>query len=137
MLFAHTFRNTCVYIPFRRINRQMYMLYRFIFYLYVYPVDFHHCIESIFKSSFTSTSNSLAILIRLAKSGCDEFVHHFETVDGLIFNCSDSHLLVLFFSTNTIFSLLISFILLYSFCSYKDNEDFSCLCKHYMIFISS
>lgn len=125
LLFTHAFRNTCVYIPLRWINRQVYMLYRFIFYLYVYSVDFHHCTESIFKSSFTSTSNNLAILTRLAKSGCEELVHHFETVEGLIFNCSDSHLLVLFFSTNTTFSLFISFISTTNFYINKDNEYFS------------
>ena len=112
----------------------MYMLYRFIFYLYVYSVDFHHCTESIFKSSFTSTSSNLAILTRLAKSGCEELVHHFETVEGLIFNCSDSHLLVLFFSTNTIFSLLISFISTFSLRFPKDSEEFSLLYLHQMTF---
>ena len=79
-LFAHAFWGTCVYIPFRRINRQMYMLYRFIFYIYNYPIDFHHYIESVFKNSFISSSNILAILTRLAKIRCVELGHYFDIV---------------------------------------------------------
>ena len=52
-------------------------------------------------NSFISTSNKSAIFSRLGKSGCDEFVHHLETVDGVTPIWSDSHLLVRFFSTST------------------------------------
>ncbi len=46
--------------------------------------------------------------MRADKSGCELFVHHFETVDGLTFNCSHSHLFVLFFSANTTFRRFMS-----------------------------
>lgn len=63
--------------------------------IYVRIQDFHH-----FRT--------------ISKLGCDEFVHHFETVVGLTPNCSHSHLFVFFFSANNIFSRLISRILLAS-----------------------
>ena len=50
-----------------------------------------------FNKSFMSTLRMLAILIRVAKSGCDVLVHHFDTVEGVIPSCSDNHLLVFFF----------------------------------------
>ena len=38
---------------------------------------------SLTSNSFISTSNKSAIFSRLATSGCEEFVHHLETVEGL------------------------------------------------------
>ena len=54
--------------------------------------------------------DTLAIFNRLLKSGCDELVHHFETVEGVTPICSESHLFVRFFSTSTSFILFISSI---------------------------
>ena len=61
--------------------------------------------------------------MRVSKGGCDVFVHHLETVDGLTSNCSESHLLVFFFSTSTIFNLFTSSIM--SNFGSKDNDLFS------------
>ena len=64
-----------------------------------------------------SMSNSLILQLskdemrsRVLRSGCDLLVHQLETVVVFLPNCSASHLLVLFFSTNTILSLFKSFI---------------------------
>ena len=58
-----------------------------------------------------SASKTFIIFRTISKLGCDEFVHHFETVVGLTPNCSHNHLFVFFFSANNIFSRLISRIL--------------------------
>ena len=54
-------------------------------------------------NSSTPTSNSFEILAKVSMSGCEELVHHLETVDGLTPSSSDNHLLVFFCSTNTNF----------------------------------
>ena len=47
------------------------------------------------------TSNIFEISTNVSKSGCAVFVHHLETVEGLTFNCSESHLFVFpFFNKN-------------------------------------
>ena len=61
-----------------------------------------------------STFNNFDILIIDSNGGCDVFVHHFDTVEGFTPNCSANHLLVLFFSTSTIFKRLISIIIYFS-----------------------
>ena len=71
------------------------------------------------------TSSSLEILARVSMSGCDEFVHHLETVEGFTPNSSDSHLLVFFCSTNTNFKRLISCIFSVLLFGCKDSEKFS------------
>ena len=60
-------------------------------------------IKFLLYSSSTLILSSFEILANVSMSGCDEFVHHLETVDGLTPSSSDSHLLVFFCSTNTIF----------------------------------
>ena len=47
----------------------------------------------LLNSSSTLTSNSFEIFANVSMSGCEEFVHHFETVDGFTPNASDNHLL--------------------------------------------
>lgn len=47
----------------------------------------------LLNSSSTLTSNSFDILANVSMSGCEEFVHHLKTVDGLTPSSSDSHLL--------------------------------------------
>lgn len=49
-------------------------------------------------SSCTSTSNKLATLTNVAKSGSETLVHHFLTVDGSLSNFSVSYLSVFFFN---------------------------------------
>lgn len=53
-----------------------------------------------------------AICVSILRSGCEVLVHHFDTVVGFTPTYSANHLLVRFFSAKTIFSLLISSILL-------------------------
>ena len=62
----------------------------------------------VFSKSSTLTSNNLAILTKVGKSGWELFVHHFETVDGFTFNCSLNHLFVCFFSAKTTFNRFVS-----------------------------
>lgn len=50
------------------------------------------------------TSNIFEISTNVPKPGCAVFVHHLETVEGLTFNCSESHLFVFPFSTRTTFN---------------------------------
>ena len=64
----------------------------------------------LLMSSLLSIFNNSAILERVAKSGCETLVHHFDTVEGSFFNCSANHLPVFFFSTKTNLSLFISLI---------------------------
>ena len=59
-------------------------------------------------SSLMSIFNRSVIFSTVAKSGCEEFVHHFDTVEGFTPNSSASHLLVCFFSTSINFKLLLS-----------------------------
>ena len=44
-------------------------------------------------NSSPPTLRSLAIFVRGSMSGCEELVHHLETVDGLTPSSSDNHLL--------------------------------------------
>ena len=70
-------------------------------------------------------SNRAATLVNVTKSGCEVLVHHFEIVAGSFINCSDNHLLVRFFSTNTTFMRFISFIVYLYYCvQRKDNGIF-------------
>ena len=75
------------------------------------PCDIIYCLYSLTINSFISTSSKSEILSKLLRSGCDELVHHFETVDGFTPNCSANHLLVRFFSTKTTFMRFISSII--------------------------
>ena len=77
------------------------------------PCDIRYCLYSLTINSFISTPSKSEILSKLLRSGCDELVHHFETVDGFTPNCSASHLLVRFFSTKTTFMRFISSITLF------------------------
>lgn len=61
-----------------------------------------------------STFNNFDILIIDSNGGRNVLVHHFDTVKGFTPNCSANHLLVLFFSTSTIFKRLISIIFYFS-----------------------
>lgn len=70
-----------------------------------------------------STSNKSAIFSKLVMSGCDVFVHHFDTVDGLTPICSESHLLVRLFSTKTSLIRFTSSIV--TPLGYKFNDYFS------------
>ena len=65
--------------------------------------------RSTYEELLTSF-NSFEILAKVSISGCEELVHHLETVDGLTPSFSDSHLLVFFCSTNTNFRRLTSCI---------------------------
>ena len=56
-------------------------------------------------------------------SGCDVFVHHFDTVDGLTPICSESHLQVRLFSTKTSLIRFTSSIV--TPLGYKFNDYFS------------
>ena len=56
-----------------------------------------------------STFNKLTIEFNVYKSGWEVFVHHLETVNGSLPNCSASHLPVCPVSANTAF-------ILFSFC---------------------
>ena len=53
-------------------------------------------------SSSTPTLRSLEIFANVSMSGCDEFVHHLETVDGFTPNASDNHIagFLLFYEYN-------------------------------------
>jgi hypothetical protein len=55
------------------------------------------------------------------------FVHHFDTVDGLTPICSESHLLVRFFSTKTSLILFTSSIIASFDCKNNDYFSFSLL----------
>ena len=77
------------------------------------PCDIRYCLYSLTINSFISTPSKSEILSKLLRSGCDELVHHFETVDGFTPNCSANHLLVRFFSTKTTFMRFISSITLF------------------------
>ena len=46
----------------------------------------------LLNSSSTPTPNSLDILARVSISGCEELVHHLETVEGFTPSSSDNHL---------------------------------------------
>ena len=79
----------------------------------------------LYKSS-TLILNNFEILANVSISGCEVLVHHFETVEGVIPNCSDNHLLVFFFSTRSNFRRLISSIWLVRYCNFcKVSEFFS------------
>ena len=56
-----------------------------------------------------STSSSLVIFNKVSNGGCDELVHHLDTVVGAHPSCLESQRLDFFFSTNITFSLLRSF----------------------------
>ena len=56
-----------------------------------------------------STSSSLVIFNNVSNGGCDELVHHFETVVGAQPSCLESQRFDFFFSTNITFSRLRSF----------------------------
>jgi hypothetical protein len=50
-------------------------------------------INFLLNNSSTPIFNSFEILARVSMSGCEELVHHLETVDGLTPSSSESHLL--------------------------------------------
>ena len=53
-----------------------------------------------------STLSSLVIFNNVSNGGCDELVHHFETVVGAQPSCLESQRLDFFFSANITFSRL-------------------------------
>ena len=61
--------------------------------------------------SIISTSSSFAVFISISNGGCDELVHHFETVVGAHPNSLDSQRLDFFFSARTTFRRLRSLLL--------------------------
>ena len=61
--------------------------------------------------SFRSISSSLVIFISISKGGCDELVHHLETVVGAQPNCLESQRLDFFFSASITFRRLRSLLL--------------------------
>lgn len=65
--------------------------------------------SSNLMSSLMSTSSSLVIFNKVSNGGCDELVHHLDTVVGAHPSCLESQRLDFFFSTNITFSLLRSF----------------------------
>ena len=50
-----------------------------------------NCLYYLTRSSFISISSKSAIFSRHATSGCEVFVHHLLTVEGVTPNCSESH----------------------------------------------
>ena len=60
--------------------------------------------------SLMSTSSNFVIFISVSKGGCDELVHHLETVVGAQPNCLESHRLDFFFSARTTFRRLRSLL---------------------------
>ena len=89
--------------------------------IYLDSCDKRYCLYSLTSNSLMSTSSKSAILSRQATSGWEVLVHHLLTVDGLTPSCSESHLLVRFFSKRTIFILFTSSIFIAVLC-YKDSE---------------
>ena len=74
-----------------------------------------YCIQYLSSSSyltrsFSSTSSNLVIFISISNGGCDEFVHHLETVVGEQPNSLDSQRLDFFFSTSITFKRLRSLL---------------------------
>ena len=61
--------------------------------------------------SIISTSSNFAVFISISNGGCDELVHHFETVVGAQPNSLDSQRLDFFFSARTTFRRLRSLLL--------------------------
>jgi len=61
--------------------------------------------------SIISTSSSFAVFISISSGGCDELVHHFETVVGAHPNSLESQRLDFFFSARTTFRRLRSLLL--------------------------
>ena len=69
--------------------------------------------------SIISTSSNFAVFISISNGGCDELVHHFETVVGAHPNSLDSQRLVFFFSARITFrrlrSLLLAIVVIWIF----------------------
>ena len=84
------------------ISRQWVLLY--------YSFQLLLSSSSNLTRSFKSTSSSLAVFISISNGGCDELVHHFDTVVGAHPSCLDSQRLDLFFSTSTTFKRLRSLL---------------------------
>ena len=61
--------------------------------------------------SIISTSSSFAVFISISNGGCDELVHHFDTVVGAHPSCLDNQRLDFFFSARTTFRRLRSLLL--------------------------
>ena len=61
--------------------------------------------------SFRSISSSRVIFISISNGGCEELVHHLETVVGAQPNCLESQRLDFFFSANITFRRLRSLLL--------------------------
>ena len=76
-----------------------------------------YCIDALnssnLKSSSAITSRRISIRMSVSRGGWASFVHHLLTVDGAIFSCSDSHLLVRCFSTRTTLIRFIFFFMMY------------------------
>ena len=60
----------------------------------------------------------------VSKSGRELFKHHIDTTDGLTFNCSANHLLVLFVLKGTIFLLFADFMFFFSAVNIAKKANF-------------
>ena len=67
----------------------------------------------------------------VSKSGRELFKHHIDTTDGLTFNCSANHLLVLFVLKGTIFLLFADFMFFFSAVNIAKNT----ITTHLMAFL--
>ena len=69
--------------------------------------------------SIISTSSNFAVFISISNGGCDELVHHFETVVGAHPSCLDNQRLDFFFSARITFrrlrSLLLAIVVIWIF----------------------
>ena len=90
--------------------------------IHIYSSCYHINIDSndfLLIKSIISTSSSFAVFISISSGGCDELVHHFETVVGAHPNSLDSQRLVFFFSARITFrrlrSLLLAIVVIWIF----------------------
>jgi hypothetical protein len=65
-----------------------------------------------------STPSKSAIVSKVSIEGCDEFVHHFDTVEVSLPSLSPSHLPLLPFSIRTALSLFTSLVFILFGCVY-------------------
>lgn len=66
----------------------------------------------LINKSRTSTSSTSATFVRVKRSGCEVFVHHFDTVAGSFPTCAANHLLVRLHSAKTTLMRFKSFMVI-------------------------
>ena len=91
----------------------------------LYLLDDHSSVAYLLViKTLVSHSNNSAILSRVWRSGCEEFVHHFDTVVGEQPNSLDNQRLDFFFSTSSTFRRLSSLFAAISsiYNRYKDTN---------------